>query len=313
MEPSVFPTSRTLTLLFCLLLSRFAFAQNPHGILVREAIVRINPDESSAELGTSSRGSEVAVLESSHNWIKVLAPTGPERVTTGWIMDKGVVRTTTPNGDKILFGEAADAEDQASRRNGRQGAARDAMRLYFRVFDFFPKSPLAGEALYRSADIRWQVDYNDVMTLPSARQMDPDARPRIDEDYMHEVMKKFPHTKWADLATYHLIDNQLCGDWQGQSKCPERESEIYEKYAKEHPQSPKAPEALYNAASRQAALIEIYKTENEPARSDQARSRATALANQVSSQYPDSDWAARALGLAYFVQQNIPLYGNAKQ
>lgn len=309
----MFRTSRTLAFLFSLLISGLAFGQNPHGILVREAIVRITPDESAAELGTTRRGSEVAVLESSRDWIKVLAPTGPERLITGWIMDKGVVRTTTPNGDKILFGEAADSEDQASRRNGRQGAARDAQRLYFRVFDFFPKSPLAAEALYRSADISWQVDYNDVMTLPSAKQMDPDARPHIQEDAMRQVMKKFPHTKWADLAAFHLIDNQLCGDWQGQSKCPERESEIYERYAKEHPQSPTAPEALYNAASRQAALIEIYKTENDPKRSDQARSRATALATQIGAQYPDSDWAARAIGLAYFVQQNIPLYGNAKQ
>lgn len=280
---------------------------------MREATVRINPDESSAELGTSRRGSEVAILESSRDWIKVLAATGPERLTTGWIMNKGVVRTDTLNGDKILFGEAADSEDQASRSHGRQGAAGDAMRLYFRVFDFFPKSPLAAEALYRSADIAWQVDYNDIMTLPSARQMDPDARPRINEDSMRQVIKKFPHTKWADLAAFHLIDNQLCGDWQGQSKCPERESEIYEKYAKEHPQSPNAPEALYDAASRQAVLIEIYKTENEPGRSDQARSRANALANQVSGQYPDSDWAARAIRLAYFVQQNIPVYGSSKQ
>jgi outer membrane protein assembly factor BamD (BamD/ComL family) len=288
-------------------------AQNPHGILVREAIIRITPDESAPQLGSSTRGSEVAILETSRDWIKVLAPTGPERDVTGWILDKGVVRQNTTNGDKILFGEAADSEDQASRPHGRQGAARDAMRLYFRVYDFFPKSPLAGEALYRSADIRWQVDYADVMTLPSAKQMDPDARPKIDEDYMHEVMKKFPHTRWADLAAFHLIDNQLCGDWQGQSKCPERESEVYEKYARERPQSPKTGEALYDAASRQAALIEIYKTENDPKRSDQARSRALALSGQVSSQYPDSDWGPRAIRLAFFVQQNIPLYGNARQ
>ena len=43
---------------------------------------------------------------------------------------------------------------------------------------FFPSSPLAGEALYRSADIRWQLDKTDVMSKPSARETGPvSARP----------------------------------------------------------------------------------------------------------------------------------------
>src|SRR5947199_2718546 len=130
---------------------------------------------------------------------------------------------------------------------------------------------------------------------------------------MRKVIKKFPHTKWSDLAAYNLLDNQLCGDWQGQSKCPERETEIYEKYVHEHPQSPKAAEALYNAASRQAALIQIYKTENDDGRSQQAKSKATALANEVAKNYPDSSWANRALLLAYMVEQNIPTYGGAPE
>jgi TolA-binding protein len=128
---------------------------------------------------------------------------------------------------------------------------------------------------------------------------------------MREVIKKFPHTKWADLAAYHLLDNQLCGDWQGQSKCPERETELYEKYVREHPQSPKAAEALYNAARRQAALIEIYKTENDAGKSEQAKAKTTAIANQVEKDYADSTWANRALLLAYKVDQNIPTYGSA--
>ena len=73
------------------------------------------------------------------------------------------------------------------------------------------------------------------------------------------LAKKFPNTKWADLAAFRMLDNKLCGDWLAQSKCPEMESALYEKYVAEHPQSPKAAEALYLAAWRQAALIErIY-------------------------------------------------------
>ena len=46
----------------------------------------------------------------------------------------------------------------------------------------------------------------------------------MDEDEMRKVMKYFSGTKWADLAAFDLIDNKLCGDWQGSEKCPEQET-----------------------------------------------------------------------------------------
>jgi outer membrane protein assembly factor BamD (BamD/ComL family) len=294
-----------------LLLTGFAIADAQRGILVREAVIRITPDETSQRIGLAGRGREVVILNQSHDWINVFANVGVEKDITGWILNKGVVLPSTPNGDKIVFAEAEDSEDQASRSHGRPGAAQDAMHLYASLAELFPKSSLAGEALYRAADIRWQIESADVMSLPSAKEQDPILRSKINEDYMREVMKKFPHTKWADLAAYHLLDNQLCGDWQGQSKCPERETELYEKYVREHPQSPKAAEALYNAARRQAALVEIYKTENESGKSEQAKSKAAAIANQVAKDYADSTWANRALLLAYKIEQNIPTYGSA--
>ena len=78
-------------------------------------------------------------------------------------------------------------------------------------------------------------------------------RHQIDEELMHEVEKKFPGTKWADLAAFNRIDNKLCGEWQGDPKCPEKETEAYEKYVNDHANSPKAAEALYEAAWRQGA------------------------------------------------------------
>ena len=111
----------------------------------------------------------------------------------------------------------------------------------------------------------------------------------------------------------HLIDNKLCGDWQGNSKCPVKESEIYEKYAIEHPQSPAAAEALYDAAWRWSALIEIYKTEEEPKKSEEARAKANALAQKAASQTASEDWGARAQRLLYLMEQGIPTYGNTTQ
>jgi len=130
---------------------------------------------------------------------------------------------------------------------------------------------------------------------------------------MKLVMKKFSGTKWADLAAFHLIDNKVCGDWQGSSKCPDKEAEIYEKYAKEHSQSPAGAEALYDAAWRRSALIEIYKIEEQAKKSDESKNRAIALAQQVLSQYPQSEWALRARRLIFLIQQNVPTYGNVSE
>jgi len=127
---------------------------------------------------------------------------------------------------------------------------------------------------------------------------------------MKQVVKKFPGTKWADLAAFHFIENKLCGDWQGASKCPDREADMYEKYAKEHEQSPAAPEALFNAAWRRSALIEIYKTEASQKKSEEAKIRALELAQKIVSQYGQSDWALRARSLIFYIQQGIPTFGN---
>jgi len=278
--------------------------------MVREGYIYLSPDETSPRMANLARGREVAILEKSHEWLHITQVDGN---VTGWIFDKGVVRASTPEGDKIVFGAAADAEAEASRRYGRKGADKDALRLYYRMAEYFPKSPLAGESLYRAADIRWQVDALDANTRPSAREHDPSLRAQIDEDWMREVIKKFPGTKWADLAAYHLIENKVCGDWAGETKCPEKESEIYEKYARERPQSPKTAEALYQAAWRQAALVQMYKDDGNASRSAGAKSKALALARQVTSLYPQTDWGARAQTLLYLIDQDIPTYGNTIQ
>lgn len=279
-------------------------------IIVREAYIYISPDTSSTRMANLARGQEVAILEISREWVHITQVDGN---VTGWVLDKGVVRPSTPEGDKIVFGAAAESEAEASRRYARKGADKDAMRLYYRMAEYFPHSPLAGESLYRAADIRWQLDALDVNTLPSSRQRNPIMRAQIDEDWMREVIRKFPGSKWADLAAYHLIENKVCGDWGGDTKCPEKETEIYEKYAREHSQSPKAPEALYQAAWRQAALIQMYKDDGNAGRSGAAKNKATALARQIIGQNGQTDWGARAQALLYLVEQDIPTYGNTIQ
>lgn len=305
---------RSLFFLLAFLAPAFSIslaADYQHATTLRVGAVFVSPDSGSTKLAEVERGRELVVLESSRDWAHVQVNLTEERTVTGWMPEKGIVQTSTPDGDKILLGEAIDSEDQASRSNGRRGAAQDAMRLYYELFELFPSSPLAGEAVYRSADIRWQIEKSDVMSRPSAREQDPILREGMEEKYMKEVIKKFPGTKWADMAAFHLIDNKLCGDWQGASKCPAKEAEIYEKYANEHSQSPMAAEALYDAASRWSALIEIYKTEDQGKKSAESKNKAVATAQKVVSQFPQSDWAARAQRLLFYIEQSLPTYGNA--
>ena len=277
-------------------------------VMVREAYVYLNPDAGSAKVATVERGREVAITAKSHDWVQVFAMM-PERQVAGWMLDKGIVRPSDPQGDRVIFGEAADSEAEASRAHGRKEAAQDAMRLYYRLQEYFPNSPLAAEAFYRAADIRWQIDKADASTRGSAKAQMPEDRYPLDEEWMKGVIKKFPHTPQADLAAYEMLDNKMCGEWLAEAKCPERESELYEKYAAEHPQSPKAAEALYNAAYRQAALIDIYRTSEQPGKIGVARTRAAALCQRVISQFPQSDWALRATRLNYMIQQGISVYG----
>lgn len=293
-----------------MLLCFTATADTIRGTPIRPASIYLSPDASSNKLADLERGREVIVLETSGDWLHVEAVLTEEKIITGWMMNKGIVQASTPNGDKIIFGEAVDSEDQASQRHGRRDAAQDAMRLYYRTAEYFPHSPIAGEAMYRSADIRWQIDKADVMSRPSAKEKEAYLREGMTEEFMKEVIKKFPGTKWADLAAFHLIENKLCGDWQASSKCPEKEAEMYEKYANEHPQSPAIVEALYDAASRRSALIEIYRTEDQSKKSDEARNKAIALAQKAVTQGPQSDWSARAQLLLYLIEQKIPTYGN---
>jgi outer membrane protein assembly factor BamD (BamD/ComL family) len=301
----------------------FAHAVAQRGTLVREESIRIAPSDDSAKVGEARRGHELVILDTSRDWVHVEAiisephrdrDTDEEiegKTITGWVPGKAFVSQSTQDGDKIIFGEAADSEDQASRRRGRRDAAQDAMRLYYRIYDLFPASPLAAEGLYRAADIRWQMERNDVMTRPSAREREAYMRGQIDEEWMKLVIKKYPGTKWADLAAFHLIENKLCGDWQGASKCPEKEADIYEKYVKEHEQSTAAPEAVYDAAWRYSALIEIYKSEANPKKSEESKARALAAAQKIVTQYSQSDWALRAQRLIFYIQQGVPTYGNA--
>lgn len=297
----------------------------PRATALRVTWLYVSPDKSAQKVDRVQIGREMVVAEKSGTWIRVYANTDIEEEHTsdqpifgtnetpppisGWMEARGVVVEGAPNGDQILMGAAADQEAQASDPRGPANAARSAHLLYRRLVEMFPNSPLAPEAAWRAADILWQIQKTDFGSLPSAKERDSYLREQMDEDGLKKVIKLYPHTRQADLAEFDLIDNKLCGDWQGSEKCPEKESEIFEKYAAEHPDSPRAPKALYEATYRQAALSDMYAADGSDKKQDEAHNHARELAAKLKDKFPQSDYTWRAAALVYKLDQGIPVYG----
>ncbi|WP_348268253.1 SH3 domain-containing protein [Edaphobacter sp. DSM 109919] len=303
------------------------YDRSARATVVHEANVYVTADADAQKVSVVTPGHEVVVVQRSGPWIQVFANTDIEDTSdenkpeftddsntvtpaSGWIRDKGVISPATPGGDAILYGAAANFEDEASQPHAPKGAAMAAHLLYERAADYFPQSPVAAEAAWRSADIRWQLEKEDISTLPSAKEQEAYLRPQLYEGEMKKVMKMYPGTKFAALAAYDLLDNKLCGDWQGLPKCPEMESGLYEKYAQKFPDGPKSAEALYNATYRQGVAVTMYNVQDDRKRAQDAAQRTAALAQELKEKYPQSDFAARAAAIAYKVQQGIPIFGN---
>jgi len=60
-------------------------------------------------------------------------------------------------------------------------------------------------------------------------------------------------------------------------------------------------------------LVDMYKSQDEHKRADQAIASTQALAAELKQHYPNSDYAARAASLAYRVQQGIAVYGSDRE
>jgi hypothetical protein len=298
----------------------------PRATILRTTPLYVAPDTSSQKVDRIQEGRELVIAESSGPWVRVFANTDTEEVedkdvpvygqeaapppVSGWIEAHGVVRDTTSGGDAVLMGEAASLEILAEDARGPRNAGQTARLLYRRLVEFYPNSPLAAEAAWRAADIRWQFQKADMARLPSSKERDPYLREQLDDEELKKVVKLYPGSKPADMAAFDMIDNKLCGDWQGQEKCPEKESEVYEKFASEHPDGPRTAQALYQAAYRQAVLGDMYAADSSDKKMDTARDRARTLAGQLKAKFPASDYTARVAALVYKFEQGIAVYGS---
>lgn len=332
-------TGLVLVLLAPALIATSAAAQKRHGdniqkplagpraAALRVTLLYVSPDQSAQKVGRVQVGREMVVAEKSGDWLRVFANTDTQETQdqrdqpwiggendvpppiSGWIQAKGIVQETMPAGDQILMGEAANQEAAASDPKGPANAAQSARFLYRRVVEMYPNSPLAPEAAWRTADIQWQLQKADQASRPSAKEEAPYLREGLDDTEMKKILKLYPHTPQAAKAAYDMLDNKLCGDWQGQEKCPEREADLYEKYASEFPDGPRTAKALYEAVYRSAVLVDMFHDDHNDKKADEAKKQAHELVGKMEAKFPQSDYTDRANALVFKSDQGVPVYG----
>ena len=193
----------------------------PRATALRVTWLYVSPAQNTQKVDRVQPGREMVIAEKSGDWIRVYANTDVQEVSekdapligapqdapppiSGWMESKGVVIETTPNGDQVLMGEAANQESLASDPRGPAHAAQTARLLYRRVAEMFQDSPLAPEAAWRAADILWQIQKADISTRPSAHEKEAYMRESLDDEEMKKIIKFYPRTRQAALAAYAL-------------------------------------------------------------------------------------------------------------
>ena len=131
-----------LTPILLLSCTSYYAAAAEHGTIIREAIIYLSPDSSSAKLAQAERGREVVLLDRSRNWVHVEAILGfahapdsefieddeaEQKTVTGWILDAGIVWPSTPNGDRIYL--APPLTPKMKPAAAMDAAARTRMRF----------------------------------------------------------------------------------------------------------------------------------------------------------------------------------------
>jgi hypothetical protein len=298
----------------------------PRATVLRITWLYITPDTHAQKIDRVQIGREMVVSEKNGAWLRVYANTDIEQLRegrdtpvigedetpspiSGWIEARGVVAETNSNGDQILMGAAAIEEALASDPRGPVNAAQSARLLYRRVAEMYPNSPLAAEARWRAADIQWQLQKADNATLPSSREKQAYLRIQLDETDLKKIVKTYPRTRWAALAAFDLLDNKLCGSWQGSAQCPEKEADLYIKYAGDYPDGPRTARALYEAVYRLAALKDMYDADENQRKSSDARNQARSVAAQLKAHFSDSDYCWQANAMVYKLDEGLPVYG----
>ncbi|HXR96437.1 MAG TPA: hypothetical protein VN709_01210 [Terriglobales bacterium] len=266
-------------------------------VALAPATMYLNPDKTSAQVGSVRPGMEIGEQSASGAFVQVFA-----NGVSGWIQNQDLAAYGDPESPELIFGAAADLEHEAENSGGERQAAMDAARLYYTIYSDFPASARAAEALYRAADVVWQVKLGE-----EPKRRTPNERQFPDDAELRRVVGKFPGTPWAARAAYDLlIEHFTCGDWNDKPECALKEAGTYQDYVKKYPRGPMAAEAAYDAVYREGIAWTLYKPRDAGKASELERAVARDAA-ALRANYSGTDWAAEAALVAYHVAHGVAL------
>lgn len=264
------------------------------------APIYLSPDATSTHVGAVRPGEPVGIQSSTGGFVQVF--TG----VSGWMRNQGLVRLDDPRAPELIFGAAVQLEDQAEDSAGQRQAALDAARLYLDIYDDFPTAARAAEALYRGAEIRWEIALNEM-----PRRRTPQERQFPNDNGLKRVISKFPATPWAARAAYQLlIQHFTCGDWVAKPECVGKEADTYHDYVKKYPNGPSTARAAYDALYREAIAWTLYTApgpHHDTGKAAQYQRAVASDAAEMARLYAGTDWAAQASFLAFTVGEGTPL------
>ncbi|MGH9392531.1 MAG: hypothetical protein ACRD1E_00030 [Terriglobales bacterium] len=269
-------------------------------VALAPAQLYLSPDASSSKLGEVRPGMEIGIQSASGAFVQIFAG------VSGWMANHGYVKLDDPQAPELIFGAGVGFETQAESGSGQDQAALDAARLYLSIYSDFPASARAAEALYRAAEIRWELKLSQM-----PRRRTPEERQFPDDMLLRRVEAKFPNSPWAARAAYQLIiEHFTCGDWTEKPQCVEKEIDRYRDYVNKYPSGPYSAEAAYDALYRQGIAWTLYLRPGPRHDQGKAEQYQRALAQQadaIARAYPGTDWAAQAALLAFNAAHGIPL------
>ncbi len=281
-------------------------------------------DATSQKVGRVQIGREMVVAEKSGNWLRVYANTDTQQEhqqdsdtpwigdpdstpppISGWMEARGVVIENTPSGDQILLGEAAGEEALASEPRGPANAATSARLLYRRLVGNVPQ--LAARRRSRMARRRHSLADSKGRRLlaPLRKERDAYMREQIDEYEMKRVLSSI-HTRARRISRPRDDRQQALRRLAGRREMPGKGIEIYEKYAADFPDGPRTARALYEAAYRQAVLVDMFNADGADKKAAPAKTHARELAQRLKDKFPQSDYASRAAALIFRLDEGIP-------
>ena len=217
---------------------------------------------------------------------------------SGWMQAKGVVVEEHAQRRQILMGAAANQEALAIDPRGPVNAAQSARLLYRTTCRDVSQLPLAPEAAWRAADILWQIQKADASArCPPPRSATLTCATRWTRTGLRKSSKFIRTPASPTLRHIELIDNKLCGDWQGQTKCPEKEAEYLRKVCdRTSRRAAYGASPLSGRLPASGARLICMPRKATIRNSGSAKAHAHDFSARLKDKFPQSDYTWRACG-----------------